>query len=455
MQVEEQVVGQGKVLVDHRLPAAYWRPISELERWKKNPRVNDRAVPEVARSIRKFGFVSPCVVWESKDRLVAGHTRLLAMDLLLAEDPSFVPRDAPGSGLVPVRSVEFSDEAEAAAYALADNRLSEIATWDEDLLGEVLAEIRAFDDQLVLDTGFGEKEIEKLIREAGGYEGAATDPGPQDDRAEELREKWGTETGQLWEIPSATLDGKAHRLLCGDSTSAEDVRRLMDSQRAALMATDPPYLVDYDGTNHPMGKEKLEKRGGKDGNKHWDAYKDPPASVEFFASFIQVALDEALTDNPAIYQWHASKRQALVEAAWEQCGLFVHQQIIWNKSRAILTRSHFMWQHEPCFYGWVKGKTPDMTPPLGDGVSTIWDIGQVGESDGIHPTQKPLEIFSRPITWHVSYGGLCFEPFSGSGSQLVAAEQKGRICYAMEQAPEFVAAALERLAGMGLQPRQV
>jgi DNA modification methylase len=216
------------------------------------------------------------------------------------------------------------------------------------------------------------------------------------------------------------------------------------------MATDPPYLVDYDGTNHPQSFEREAE--GKTNNKRWDRYKDPSASVEFFASFIRVALDVALSDNPAIYQWHASRRQLLVEQAWLQNDLLVHQQLIWVKARPILTRSHFMWQHEPAFYGWVEGKPPTLKPPLGGEQSTVWTIDQVGEQDGLHPTQKPVEIFKRPLAYHTTPGGICYEPFSGSGSQLVAAEQTGRLCRAMELEPAFVAVALERLAGMGLEP---
>ena len=112
-----------------------------------------------------------------------------------------------------------------------------------------------------------------------------------------------------------------------------------------------------------------------------------------------------------------------------------------------------MWQHEPCFYGWIKGKAPAQIPPCCGENSTVWAIDQQGESEGLHPTQKPLEIFSRPISYHTRWGDICYEPFSGSGSQLVAAEQEGRVCYAIDLEPAFVAAALERLAGMGLTPR--
>jgi hypothetical protein len=148
-----------------QLPAAYWSPISTLRKWAKNPRKNDQAVPRVARSIRKYGFVAPVVVWESQGRLVAGHTRIAAYEAILQKEPGFVPRDAPGPGLVPVRFHEFVDEAEANAYAIADNKLVEAAEWDEQLLGSVFAELRTLDERLLAETGFEDGEIERLIRE--------------------------------------------------------------------------------------------------------------------------------------------------------------------------------------------------------------------------------------------------------------------------------------------------
>jgi DNA modification methylase len=213
----------------------------------------------------------------------------------------------------------------------------------------------------------------------------------------------------------------------------------MNGKRSSLMATDPPYLVDYDAGNHPQsyGKAKVKSK-----NKDWNSYQDPTTGLDFFTVFLRMALKLALTDEPAIYQWHASKRQALVEAAWDAAGLLVHQPIIWRKSRPVLTRCDYMWQHEPCFYGWIKGHRPKSKPA--SNLTTVWDIDQIGQQDGIHPTQKPLEIFAIPIRAHTSPGDLVYEPFSGSGSQIIAAEENNRVCYAMELAPEFVAAAVQR-----------
>ncbi|MDE3016692.1 MAG: site-specific DNA-methyltransferase, partial [Pseudomonadota bacterium] len=158
---------------------------------------------------------------------------------------------------------------------------------------------------------------------------------------------------------------------------------------------------------------------------------------------LKTALDIALVENPAIYQWHATKRQALVEQAWIECGLLMHQTIIWVKSRPVLTRCHYMWQHEPCFYGWVKGKVP-MKPPAN--ASTVWQIDSKVEdgASGIHPTQKPVETVRRPIEYHTKPGDLIYEPFSGSGTAIIAAEMTGRRCYAMEMSPAFVDVAVKR-----------
>jgi len=126
-------------------------------------------------------------------------------------------------------------------------------------------------------------------------------------------------TGDLWILGD-------HRLLCGDSTSAADVRRLMNGERAMLFATDPPYLVDYDGSNHPTR------------NKDWSAsygttWDDSSQGAELYDSFIAAAVAEAITEDAAWYCWHASRRQAMLEACWEKAGAFVHQQIIWVKDR--------------------------------------------------------------------------------------------------------------------------
>jgi len=205
-----------------------------------------------------------------------------------------------------------------------------------------------------------------------------------------------------------------------------------------LLATDPPYLVDYSGGNHPASKGNKGKPGR---DKHWDDYQDPEASVEFYQKFLALGL-EHLKPNCAVYQWHAHRRQALVEAAWIRCGLLVHQQIIWVKARGVLTHSHYLWSHEPCFYGWVEGQPPSKKPPSNQ--RTVWTLDQQGSSMNIHPTQKPLELFLRPIEYHTEFGDIVYEPFLGSGTQLIAAEKLSRICFALEREPQYVDVAVKR-----------
>jgi DNA modification methylase len=145
-----------------------------------------------------------------------------------------------------------------------------------------------------------------------------------------------------------------------------------------------------------------------------------------------------------VYQWHAHRRQALVEEAWKAAGLLAHQQIIWVKARAVLTRSHYLWQHEPAFYGWPQGKMPEKPARPAPNLTTVWQIDQVGQQGGFHPTQKPTRIFEIPIEQHTKRGDVVLESFSGSGTQIIAAEKLGRRCHAMELAPGYVDVAVRR-----------
>ena len=375
-----------------------------------------------------MGFTNPILV-DTKAGILAGHGRLRAAQKL-------------GLAKVPVLVLDHLTETQKRAYLLADNRLAENAGWDEELLAAELEALKLEEYDLAL-TGFSEKELDELL---GATPIVA--PEPQIDRADELQQKWGTERGQLWLIGE-------QRLLCGDSTAEADVSRLMDGKRAVLFATDPPYLVDYDGTNHP---HKWTATHGRQhpGDKDWsDKYSDvdsPELGEKLYDAFIGLAVQLAITEDAAWYCWHASRKQALLESVWEKHGAFVHQQIIWLKDRPILTRSWYMWQHEPCFFGWRKGKKPKRIAE--DYPPTVWQFptqapGEVTD----HPTQKPVELFAIPMRQHTEKHDICYEPFSGSGTQLVAAQSLGRVCYAMELSPPFVAVALERMADMGLEPR--
>lgn len=369
--------------------------------WRVHPKAQQEALAAV---LDQVGWVQDVIVNQRTGHIVDGHARIaLAISKL---EPT-----------VPVVYIDL-DEAEERLILASLDPLSAMATTDHDAMRELLAEISVDDDALLA-------MFEKVS--PGKRNGGNTDP----DAVPEVPEQSYVQRGEVYVLGQ-------HRLMCGDSTNAEDVARLMAGERASLLATDPPYLVDYQGGNHP---QSWANGGRKTKDKHWDDYRDPDAASGFFADFLRVWLAHCVEDVP-VYQWHATRRQALVEDAWRKNGLLVHQTVIWVKARPVLTRSDYMWQHEPCFYGWPEGHRPAQKPPAN--ASTVWEINQQGEQDGIHPTQKPVEVFARPIQYHTTPGAICAEPFSGSGSQIIAAEQQGRRCFAMELEPKFVQVAIER-----------
>lgn len=365
----------------------------------------ERNLSSIEASLRTYGQRKPIVVRRGGMVVTAGNGTLEAARRL---------------GWTHLAAVVVDDDPiTATGYAISDNRTAELAEWDEEALGKLLTELRAEDVDLG-SLGWSDEDLERLLDELEGGEegGEGEDPGAGDPPEVAV-----SKPGEIYALGP-------HRLLCGDSTDAEAVARLMGGEKAVLLATDPPYLVDYQGGNHPQSWHN--KPDVKD--KHWDDYTDPEAGVDFYERFLKVALAHTI-EGVAVYQWHAHKRQTVVEEAWVRAGLLVHQQLIWAKARPVLTRSHFMWQHEPCFYGWVQGTPPRRRPPSNE--TTVWAIDQKGQQDGIHPTQKPIELFRRPILWHMAKGELCFEPFAGSGTCLIAAAMEGRRCYAVELSPAF------------------
>lgn len=388
-------------------PAAY-NPRKKLQK-------NDPEYQKLARSIDEFGLVEPLIWNRRTGNLVGGHQRL---EVLIGN----------GASEVEVSVVNLSLEKEK-ALNIALNQIQ--GEWDEQKLAELLEELARTPDFDVALTGFHPPEVEHLLGEM--LDKDSNRPGREDDfdidAALDLKHPAVTKPGQLLELGE-------HRLLCGDSTDPDQVRTVMCGQRAILFATDPPYLVGYDGTNHP-GKRDAKK----DKNKNWSGsygitWDDADANPDLYDKFIRTAVDVAICPNAAWYCWHASRRQAMVESTWEKYGAFVHQQIIWVKDRPILTRSWFTWQHEPCFFGWKRQQKP---PRIADDYpSTIWHIPTVpvGQKTD-HPTSKPIEVFAIPMRQHTRRGEICYEPFCGSGSQLIAAEKLGRRCFAIEISPHY------------------
>jgi site-specific DNA-methyltransferase (adenine-specific) len=268
------------------------------------------------------------------------------------------------------------------------------------------------------------------------------------DRAEELRAKWGVEAGQMWAI--ASKHGGEHRILCGDSTKAEDVARVMDGDVAAVLHTDPPYGVDVVGGTHDPRDEKNYQSGNRVEN---DALND--ADLERLVASALANCRTHMAPGAAFYVWHPDvKMPVLLRALLASLGMY-RQVVVWVKEHFVFGRRDYHWRHEPCFYGWVDGAAHRWEGDRKQ--SSVWETPPVGGDleKKLHPTAKPIALPARAIQNHTAPGDVVIEPFSGSGSTMVAAEQTGRLCRAIEIAPKYVAVALERLAALGLEPRLV
>ena len=401
-------------------------PLDDL---KPNPR-NPNEHPEgqlalLAKNIRYFGWRHCITVSKRSGFIVAGHGRLQAAQRL-------------GVRLAPVDYQDFASDDEELAVLIADNRLSELSETNESGLQALLTSL---DGKLDIElTGFDAGALDVLFdREDPTHENGDDVPLPPVHPI--------TKLGDHYELG-------AHRLLCGDSTNVEDVRRVMNGERAILFATDPPYLVGYDGANHPGERASKNKDCSETYGVTWDE-ADEARNCDLYDRFIKVAIEAAIDPHAAWYCWHASRRQRMVEEAWEKNGAFVHQQIIWTKvNRPILTRSWYMWAHEPCFMGWIKGNKPPRESS--DYEKSVWEIeGLNNDERPDHPTPKPLECFAIPMRQHTKKGGLCYEPFMGSGSQLIVGEQLGRRVYGLEISPAYCDVIVRRWLSLGENRRVI
>jgi len=389
-----------------------WVPIATLFVSPSNPRFNDEAVPHVAASIKRFGWRQPIVAKRSGE-VIAGNTRLKAAQSL-------------GQQAVPVHWFEGTD-LEATAFAIADNRSHEYSSWDEPALAKLLNELRAED--ALEGVGYSPDDIDELIRSI------AADVEPrdvQDEGPEPPPEEPVSRRGDLWILGD-------HRLLCGDSTSAENLSRLMKGKRAALLSTDPPFSVNYTGKDRPI-------QDGKPSGKDWSSLYNE-VDIEALEQFLDGVFGACLPHadpSAGIYVWHAHVQQPSIAAAFDRHGLLLHQVIVWVKPTATFGHCYYHWRHEPCAFGWKRGHKPDH----GDGaLATVWELDWEGKQRVVgneHPTQKPTRLFEIPMEQHTRPGDIVLEPFSGSGSQLIAAERLARRCYAIEIQPAFVDVAVRR-----------
>jgi DNA modification methylase len=384
-------------------------PLADLSADPANLRLHDdRSIEGIKASLRRFGQQKPVVV-DAHGSVIAGNGLLEAARQLGWAKIAAVRSDLGG--------------AERVGYAIADNRTPELSTWDEPALRSTLAEMTP---DLVEAAGYTQDELEALLRAPTG--GGET----SEDEAPDPLPRAVARPGEIWHLG-------AHRLLCGDSTKPEDVDRLLGGVRAALCATDPPYLVDYTG--------ERPRHGERDSGKDWSGvyHEIDIGDAEGFFRGLFENVKRVLMPKAAVYCWHAHRRCGLIQRIWEELGILDHQQIIWVKPTSVFGRVYWHFRHEPCMMGWVKGSQP--AHDNDHAFDSVWEIDWEGKSKIIgneHPTQKPVEIFARPMRKHTAEGDVCFEPFSGSGSQISAAEQLGRRCYAIEIEPVFVDVAIRR-----------
>ncbi|MAY89471.1 MAG: DNA methylase [Pseudooceanicola sp.] len=378
-------------------------PLARLQPYAKNAKAHGAdQVAKIAASMAEFGWTVPCLVADDGE-LIAGHGRVLAATQL-------------GLTEAPVIVLGHLTEAQRRAYRIADNKLTELGTWDEALLSAELNDLLAEDYDLSL-IGFDDAELEALL---AGEVDPETATREGEDEVPEAPETPTSRPGDLWVL------GK-HRLLCGDATVATDVERLLGDVTPLLMVTDPPYGVEYDPGWRNKAVAAATKRTGKvlnDDRADWrEAW--------------------ALFPGDVAYVWHGALQATTVAESLEASGFNIRSQIIWAKDRLVLSRGDYHWQHEPCLYAVKKTGKGHWAGDRKQ--TTLWQIANKDQdAETVHGTQKPVECMRRPILNNSSPGQAVYEPFMGSGTTLIAAETTGRVCLGIELNPAYVDVAVQR-----------
>lgn len=383
------------------------RATADLVPYARNARTHSpEQVGQIAGSMREFGWTYPVLVDED-DGIIAGHGRVLAAQKLkLAE--------------VPVIVAKGWSEAKKRAYVLADNQLALNAGWDEGLLRIELQELQGLGFDLSL-TGFSSGDLTKLFSTQEGN----TDP---DDTPEPPTAPVSL-AGDLWRLGD-------HWLICGDSTDPETVAKVLGGAKPHLMVTDQPYGVSYDaGWRNDAVQAGNGARGAPGGRAVGKVSNDDRADWrETWALF----------PGDVAYVWHGHIQGAACAASLQATDFELRSAIVWNKGSIVISRGHYHWQHEALFYAVRKGATGHWQGSRKE--STVWDISRPKKSETGHSTQKPVECMARPIRNNSAPGDHVYEPFSGSGTTIIAAQMNKRICHAVELSPAYVDVAAKRFA---------
>lgn len=371
------------------------KDIAELREYENNPRDNDAAVAAVAESIKQFGFKVPIII--DKDTvIICGHTRKKAAELL-------------GLSSVPCVIADDLTPEQIKAFRIADNKTAELAEWDFDALEKELAELTAFDVDMSV-FGFDESIFDEMSEPQEIIE----DDIPEiDEETEPI-----TKQGDIWKLGN-------HRLICGDSTDSITVERLMESESADLLLTDPPYNVAYESS---------------DGKTIQNDNMGDSAFREFLSAAFEAA-DNALKNGAGFYIWHADSEGLNFRSACKDTGWKVRQCLIWNKNSLVLGRQDYQWKHEPCLYGWKDGASHNWYSDRSQ--TTVLDFNKPQRSEE-HPTMKPVELITYQINNSTKTNDIVLDIFGGSGTTLIASEQTGRRCRMAELDPKYCDVIIKR-----------
>lgn len=384
--------------------------------------LSDEDYGRLKKSLLKHGFNFPFFVWrcDFKAYTLDGHQRLKALRRLEREGYAIPP--------LPVAFIEAANAKQAKEKILLIS--SQYGRMTEKSLAGFLADADLAIADLLDSIRLPEIDVSKLMAEAAGGD---AEPEAKEDQADLLQQKWETAAGQLWQAGD-------HRIFCGDSTNPDHVGALLDGAEPFLMITDPPYGVNYDASWRDKAAAKGQIAAGEratgkvanDDNASWlKAYELFPGSVA--------------------YVWHASAGAVQFAIDLAAAGFDIRAQIIWRKPMFAISRGHYHWQHEPCWYAVKKGAQAKWHGNRSQ--STVWEITNQITNHTSHSTQKPVECMARPMRNHGGQEDDIYDPFAGSGTTLVAAERLNRRCFAMDLSPAYVAVAIERLADMGLRPK--
>jgi len=390
-------------------------PLSVLELWKGNYRRG--AVDKIAKSIQAFGFNGALRVWR-ETTVMAGNHALIALRNLHdsgADIPHHIIEDPSGDWLVPCIDLSHLDESQAEAFALADNVIQEQGQVDDKSLGLLLQRIGNDQRNLIDSIGYDAEIVKHLIHKSS-TETTQVD----EDEVPGLEETAITMVGDVWVMG-------IHKLVCGDCTDAQVVGKCLNDVKPHLMVTDPPYGVNYDPSwRSKAGVNKNKNKLGKVLNDHRSDWREA----------------WALFPGDVAYVWHGSLATREVVDSLESQGFTQRSVIIWVKDRFALGRSDYHWQHEPALYVVRSGKSANYSG--GRSQSTVWNIKSRDDSGFGHGTQKPVECMRRPIENNSNPGQCIYDPFCGSGTTIIAAEQLGRSCLAIELNPLYVDMAVRR-----------